>query len=159
MQFTIAAAALFGTVALAAPAPQGADVRETLSLQDFSAHKKIVAGTTAAKVDSVSFQLVGSREEATFGVVCKGAAAAGADEIVYNTTTAYDCNGDKEHNYYFHVVRVDDKDVFTLRVNREVTSGWGYQSLVEVPTYCHAGGANSMACAQIGGEVDIEMRI
>lgn len=36
---------------------------------------------------------------------------------------------------------------------------WGYQSLVEVPTYCHAGGANSMACAQIGGEVDIEMRV
>ncbi|KAK7999728.1 hypothetical protein PG990_012328 [Apiospora arundinis] len=157
MQFTIAAAAaLFGSAALAAPAPQATDIRETLSLQDFSVHKNIVAGTTDAKVDEMSFQLVGSREEGTFGVVCKAAAAEGADEIVYGTSLTYDCNGDKDHHYYFNVVKVE-KDAFTLNVFREVTFGWGYQAQVEVPTYCHAGGNNSMACAQVGGDVTVAM--
>lgn len=34
---------------------------------------------------------------------------------------------------------------------------WGYQAQIEVPTYCHAGGNESMACAQIGGDVSVPM--
>lgn len=126
MQIAVAAvtAALFGSQAVsAAPVPQASDVREVLTLSGFSAHKAIVArNITDTKVDSLSYKLTGSREEGTFGVACTAAAAAGADEIIY-APQIYNCNGDDDDDYYFSVVSVSDKDVFTLNVFREVTFG------------------------------------
>ncbi|KAK8016599.1 hypothetical protein PG993_014788 [Apiospora rasikravindrae] len=161
MQIAIAAAiaALFGfATAAPAPAPQADDVRETLTLSSFSAHKFLVAprNSTEARVDSLSYKLTGIREEGGFGVACTAAAAEGDREIIY-APQIYNCNGDDDHDYYFSVVSVSDKDVFTLNVFREVTFGWGYQAQIEVPTYCHAGGNDSMACAQVGGNVEVPM--
>ncbi|KAK8064648.1 hypothetical protein PG994_007286 [Apiospora phragmitis] len=56
---TAAGAALFGSKAVSAapaPAPQVGDVRETLTLSGFSAHKALVArNLTDARVDQLSY--------------------------------------------------------------------------------------------------------
>ncbi|KAH6839645.1 hypothetical protein B0I37DRAFT_449535 [Chaetomium sp. MPI-CAGE-AT-0009] len=153
MRFTAAAvAALFGA-AVAVPTPQNQDkVYETVTVKDLFAHKSVVAGTTDGPVDSLTFNIIASREEGTIGVVCEGQEEEGG--IKY-APDYYICNGGTDIvKYSFNVKSISDNGTFKITLFHQTGIAFGYWAETNIPTYCRAGGNNSLVCSQIA---DVEV--
>ncbi|KAK8041620.1 hypothetical protein PG994_014627 [Apiospora phragmitis] len=150
MQFTFAVtAALFGA-ALAAPAPQSNQTKESVQITDFHARKNHLQGTLNGPVDSIDFKIIASEEAGTKGFVCTASAAEGEDKLKMKPN-AYNCKGgDDNHHYAFELVSVGDDNVMTLQIIHQTAPAFGFWGNVDVPTYCHAGGDETMICQQIG---------
>ncbi|KAH6844773.1 hypothetical protein B0I37DRAFT_416358 [Chaetomium sp. MPI-CAGE-AT-0009] len=162
MRFTFAAtAALFGA-ALAAPAPQAEtpEIKETVSITDFYARKfHLVDGTLDGPVSSVSFKITASREAGTIGVVCSASAAEGEDSIKFKPET-YNCEGGDESwdKYRFSVDEITEQNVYKITVYHQTAPAFGFWGNTEVPTYCRAGGNESMICGQVA-EVEAKLHL
>ncbi|KAI0836375.1 hypothetical protein F5Y06DRAFT_108049 [Hypoxylon sp. FL0890] len=144
MQFTTIALALFST-ALASPAMQPrATTQEDANITDFSLHK-----TSSNVVDGVSFNLVSGTAGKT--IVC----SATASQVNGLPTNTYDCG---DASYHFQVLQGAEASTFTLRVQHDVdgVSG-GISGDVNVPTYCHAGGLNTLVCGQTTSPVTVHL--
>ncbi|KAK8101984.1 hypothetical protein PG999_012358 [Apiospora kogelbergensis] len=149
MQFTfVAAAALFGA-AMAAPAPQANEIHESLTITKFSARKTDLKGTLDGPVSHIDFQLIKSVEEGTMAFLCTADAAEGETGIKTGNNS-YRCNGGTDNkNYAFSLKAVKDQSTFQLLMIHQTAPAFGYQANVEIPTYCRAGGAETMICDQV----------
>ncbi|KAK6835139.1 protein elicitor protein [Apiospora arundinis] len=149
MQFTfVTVAALFGA-AMAAPAPQANETRESVQITDFSARKSNLKGTLDGPVDSISFNIIASAEAGTMGFVCTASAAEGEDALKFKPNS-YRCNGgDDNHHYAFELNEVKEQNTFSLMIIHQTAPAFGFWANVDVPAYCHAGGAETMVCQQV----------
>lgn len=151
MQFTFAtvAVALFGA-AIAAPAPQANETKESVQITEFHARKNHLNGGLTGPVDSIDFNIIASAEVGTMGFVCTASAAEGEDSLKLKPNS-YLCNGgDENHHYAFYLnAAVGDDNKFSLLIIHQVAPAFGFWANVEVPTYCHAGGAETMVCQQV----------
>ncbi|KAL2141564.1 hypothetical protein VTI28DRAFT_2214 [Corynascus sepedonium] len=148
MRFTSAVtAALFGA-AMAAPAPQ-ADfprVRESVAITEFYARKDLLNGTLNGPVSSVSFKLSPTLNNGTAAVVSCTATAAEGESAIDFKPTAYPCDGEK---YSFQVGRPKGQGIFPITLIHQTGHGHGARGRGAVPTYCHAGGGDSLVCGQV----------
>ncbi|KAI1078698.1 hypothetical protein F5B20DRAFT_546968 [Whalleya microplaca] len=137
MRFITAATALaFGATVLAAPAPQVDDpASEDVSITEFFVHVAGANGTTSGTPDAVSFKLSG--ENAT-DLACSASTGVPSEVI--------SC-GDSP--YSFAVLQGNTTSNFALRIYHALGVAVGFYGEGVVPTYCHAGGLNSLACSQV----------
>ncbi|GJC84722.1 effector protein PevD1 [Colletotrichum liriopes] len=132
MKFALATiAALFGSSAIAAPAPQDDASRpsENIDIADLSVRKQ-QNGT----VTNVSFLLSG--DDAT-NLACQGATDVPSDVIT--------CGESK----YRFTIRQGTETEFALRIYHELGLAFGYWGEGDVFTYCHAGGLGDLLCNQV----------
>ncbi|KAH9905905.1 hypothetical protein F4778DRAFT_727881 [Xylariomycetidae sp. FL2044] len=144
MRFIAAAAsaALFGTAALARPAPQtDGDMTEDVTVTSFSVHQQLLNGTTNGVVDGVSFYLSG--EDAT-DLYCQGSTGVPSEVI--------SCSGSA---YSFALYPGNGLSDYTLRLYHALGVGVGFYGAGTVPVYCHAGGGPTLVCGQVVDEVTI----
>ncbi|KAL2172257.1 hypothetical protein VTG60DRAFT_6635 [Thermothelomyces hinnuleus] len=152
MRFTsVLTAALFGAAA-AAPAPQAEvpRIREAVRITDFYARKGPLNGTFDGAVSSVSFKITPVLGNGTVPISCSATAAEGEKSIRFKPT-AYPCEDNSSHwdQYSFKVSRPKPLGVFDITVIHKAGPGFGARGRASVPTYCHAGGADSLVCGQV----------
>ncbi|KAK8137414.1 hypothetical protein PG984_002907 [Apiospora sp. TS-2023a] len=151
MQFTFAtvAVALFGA-AIAAPAPQANETKESVQITEFHARKNHLNGGLTGPVDSIDFNIIASAEAGTMGFVCTASAAEGEDSLKFKPNS-YRCNGgDDNHHYAFELnAAVGDDNKFSVMIIHQTAPAFGFWANVDIPTYCHAGGAETMVCQQV----------
>ncbi|KAK7955350.1 hypothetical protein PG996_016154 [Apiospora saccharicola] len=150
MQFTfVTVAALFGA-AMAAPAPQANETKESVQITEFHARKSHLNGGLTGPVDHIDFNIIASAEAGTMGFVCTASAVEGEDSLKFKPNS-YRCNGgDDNHHYSFELnTAVGDDNKFSLMIIHQIAPAFGFWTNVEVPTYCHAGGAETMICQQV----------
>ncbi|KAL2179531.1 uncharacterized protein P884DRAFT_283443 [Thermothelomyces heterothallicus CBS 202.75] len=155
MRFTsVLTAALFGAAAAAptAAAPQAEmpRIREAVRITDFYARKAPLNGTLGGPVSSVSFKITPVRGNGTVPVSCSATAAEGEKSIRFKPT-AYPCEDSSSHwdQYSFEVSRPKPQGIFDITVIHKAGPGFGVRGRASVPTYCHAGGADSLVCGQV----------
>ncbi|KAK7910562.1 hypothetical protein PG985_013043 [Apiospora marii] len=152
MQFTfVAVAALFGAaMAAPAPVPQSDEIKESVQITKFHARKSHLNGGLTGPVDSIDFAITASAEAGTMGFACTASAEEGEESLKFKPNL-YRCNGGTENAHYSFELNapVGDDNKFSLTIIHQTGIAFGYWGAVEVPTYCHAGGAETMVCQQI----------
>ncbi|KAI0138299.1 hypothetical protein BJ166DRAFT_183137 [Pestalotiopsis sp. NC0098] len=140
MHFSTAVSLALSAVVAASPVRR--DFTEDISITDFYVHKAITNGTTDSTVDGVSFLLTG--DNAT-DLACSAQTGIPSEVIFCGNTS-----------YSFALWDEDaSQGEFTLRLYHGLGVGFGYYGEGLVPTYCHAGGGNSLSCGQVVTPVNI----
>ncbi|KAK7965726.1 uncharacterized protein PG986_000003 [Apiospora aurea] len=143
MQFTIA------TVA----------TKESVQITKFHARKNHLNGGLTGPVDSIDFNIVSSVEAGTMAFACTASAAEGEDSLKLKPNS-YRCKGGDDNRHYAFELNsaVGEDDKFSLMIIHQTGIAFGYWGNVEIPTYCHAGGAETMVCQQIA-EVTADLHL
>ncbi|KAH8595608.1 hypothetical protein B0O99DRAFT_622262 [Bisporella sp. PMI_857] len=137
MRFSATAlTALFGAIAMAAPAPQVEPTNtENVDVSGFTVRKHGEAGTTW---DAVEFSI--TADNAT-DLICS------ASNPAYPISEVYTC-GDSKYRF---ALLTGEENEFALRLYHELGLAFGRWGEGDIPTYCHAGGngPTDFVCQQV----------